>query len=171
MKFTKEEFERILYVPLSVIVASFIIVIITTGVSDPNTVSALIGGYMGLFLGVTIVTVLTSMNIPFTNWLDLIPFVVLLIIIFLMIYYLYQYFNRISTGQVSTYYSSFSTLSTLFIATQLIILFSSLYKISDNFQNKILTSKTFSLVSLFSVINLLVVITLGIILRFYSTQG
>ena len=40
----------------------------------------------------------------------------------------------------------------------------------DN-SGKMLSDKTFSLLGLFGVINFLIVITIGVVLHFYSTQG
>ena len=36
---------------------------------------------------------------------------------------------------------------------------------------KLLSDKTFALLSLFGVVNMVIVITIGIVLHFYSTQG
>ena len=42
----------------------------------------------------------------------------------------------------------------------------------SKYQNeKLFSNKTFALLRLFGVINLLIVVTIGIILQFYSTQG
>jgi hypothetical protein len=136
--------------------------------TDTNSLSALIGGYFGLLLGVLFVIIL---NMPPTNALDMFPFVVIMIIVSLLIYYLFTYFDQISRGEVSGYYQSFSTLSTLFLATQLIILFSAMFSDSKETTGKLLTDKSFALLNLFGVINFLIVITVGIVLRFYSTQG
>ena len=86
-----------------------------------------------------------------------------------MVYYLYAYFDRISRGEVAGYYNSFSVLSTIFFAAQFIILFNALKDSETN--GKLLTDKTFSILALFGVINYLIIITIGIVLHFYSTQG
>ena len=46
-EFNKEEYKKVINVPLSVIIGSFIIIIITTGMTDQNGLKALIGGYSG----------------------------------------------------------------------------------------------------------------------------
>jgi hypothetical protein len=92
-------------------------------------------------------------------------------IVSVLLYYLYAYFGKISSGEISSYYGSFSILSTIFLATQVIILFSAMFKSNGDFSNNFLSNKTFSILSLFAVINFLIVITLGIVLHFYSTQG
>jgi hypothetical protein len=168
--FDKDQYKKVINVPLAVIIASFIIIIITTGMTNKNGVSALIGGYTGLLLGILFIILL---NIPTNNWINFFPFFYILFIVALLLYYLYAYFGKISSGEISNYYGSFSILSTIFLATQVIILFSSMFSSSNNgdFSNNFLSNKTFSILSLFAVINFLIVITLGIVLHFYSTQG
>jgi hypothetical protein len=166
--FDKEEYKKVINVPLSVIIGSFIIIVITSGMTDPNGLKALIGGYAGLLFGMLFIIIL---NYPPPSWLDMVPFIVIIILISLLIFYLSKYFDKISTGEVSSYYNSFSVLSTIFLATQIIILISAMFSNSGEVTSKMLSDKTFALVSLFGVINFLIVITIGIILHFYSTQG
>jgi hypothetical protein len=166
--FDKEEYKKVINVPLSVIIGSFIIIVITSGMTDPNGLKALIGGYAGLLFGMLFIIIL---NYPPPSWLDMVPFIVIIILISLLIFYLSKYFDKISTGEVSSYYNSFSVLSTIFLATQIIILLSAMFSNSGEVSSKMLSDKTFALVSLFGVINFLIVITIGIVLHFYSTQG
>jgi len=166
--FDKEEYKKVINVPLAVIIGSFIIIIVTTGMTDTNGVSALIGGYSGLLLGMLFVIIL---NYPPTNWLDMFPLFVIMIIISLLIYYLSTYFDQISKGEVSSYYKSFSILSTIFLAIQIITMFSAMFSKSGEPTGKLLSDTTFALLGLFGVLNFLMVITIGIVLHFYSTQG
>ena len=168
--FNKEEFEKVMYIPFAVIVASCIIIIITTNATDSNGLSALLGGYSGLMLGILFVMIL---NLVFTKitYLEMFPVLMVLIISGLLIFYLSKFFDKISKGEVSSYYSSFSLLSTIFLFTQLIIIFNSIFNVSKSQNDKLFSNKTFALLRLFGVINLLIVLTIGIILQFYSTQG
>lgn len=168
--FNKEEFEKVMYIPFAVIVASCIIIIITTNATDSNGLSALLGGYSGLMLGILFVMIL---NLVFTKttYLEMFPVLMVLIISGLLIFYLSKYFDKISKGEVSSYYSSFSLLSTIFLFTQLIIIFNAIFNMSKYQNEKLFSNKTFALLRLFGVINLLIVVTIGIILQFYSTQG
>jgi uncharacterized membrane protein len=61
-------------------------------------------------------------------------------------------------------------LSSIFLAAQMIMLFSALNSNELN-GTKLITDRTFSLLALFGVINYLIVITIGVVLKFYSTQG
>jgi hypothetical protein len=92
-------------------------------------------------------------------------------IIGLTMFYLYTYFDKIAKGQVSGYYITFSVLSVIFLITQLSILFSAIFSKSNGFNEKLLSERTFSLLTLLGVINYIMVITIGIVLKFYSTQG
>ena len=155
--------ENIINIPLSVIIASFIIIIITSGMTDSNGLSALIGGYSGLLLGIIFVAIL---KYPPNRWMDFVPFAIVISIISLMIFYLGTYFDTISSGQVSGYYGTFSTLSTIFLAVQIRILLMSTMNLETS-----MTNKTYALLGLFGTINILLVITVGVVLHFYSTQG
>lgn len=166
--FNKEQYDKIVNVPFAVIFASAIIILVTTSVNNENALRGLIGGYMGLGLGILFLIIL---NMPPNNWIDLFPFVMLLGIITLMMIYLYIYFDRISKGEVSSYYSSFSILSTIFLGVQFIMLASAMSNKSAEINGKLLSDRTFSLFALFGVINYLIVLTIGIVLHFYSTQG
>ena len=163
----KEEYKNVVNIPYAVVIASGIIILLTTGVANENSLKGLIGGYMGLGLGMLVLLIL---NTPPVNWLDLFPFIMILGIIALMTTYLYIYFDKISKGEVSGYYNSFSVLSSIFLAAQMIMLFSALNSNELN-GTKLITDRTFSLLALFGVINYLIVITIGVVLKFYSTQG
>lgn len=168
MLFNKEQTSRVVNVPLAVIFASAIIIVITTNVNGENALKGLIGGYMGLGLGILFLIIL---NLPPNNWIDLFPFLMLIGIITLMLIYLYRYFDRIAKGEVSSYYSSFSMLSMIFLGVQFIMLSSAMFSKSGEIDGKLLSDRSFSLFALFGVINYLIVLTIGIVLHFYSTQG
>ena len=86
--FTQDEYKKLINVPIAVIIASFIIIIVTTSMTDKGALSALIGGYSGLLLGILFILIL---NWPPKNWLDISPFIVVMIIVGLLIYYLSTY--------------------------------------------------------------------------------
>lgn len=170
MAFDNLEFKQVMNIPFAVIIASFIIIIITTNMIDVNGLSALIGGYFGLIIGMLFVLLL---NMVFTkiSWFDMFPFLLIIGILGLLIFYLINYFDRISKGEVSSYYGSFSILSTIFLITQSVMIFTAIFNKVQEQDIKLFSDTTFSLLVLFGIINLLIVLTMGIILRFYSTQG
>ena len=166
--FNKEEYKKVMNVPFSVSIACILIILITTFTTNSeNALKGLVGGYLGLGLGVLFI-ILINLNTPTYHLTDLFPCVMLLGIIGLMSFYLFTYFDQIAKGEVSEYYMSFLVLTAIFLAIQLSIIFSSLFKDTNE---KLLSDRTFSLLGLLAVINYIMVITLGIVLKFYSTQG
>ena len=167
--FDNIELNKIMNVPITIVIVSFIIIIITSNMTDSNALKALIGGYSGYMLGMLFIIIL---NLIFTNtsYLDMFPLLITLIISSILIFYLSVYFDRISSGEISGYYYSFSIMSNIFLFSQTLIIFNSLLNKNEN-TTKIFTDTTFSLLGLFGVINFLLVITIGIILNYYSTQG
>jgi len=163
----KEEFKKVMYIPVVVIITSIIIIIITTNATNTNGLSALLGGYSGLMLGILFVTILSWVYTK-TIYLEMLP---VLIITGFLIFYLSKYFDKISRGEVSSYYSSFSVLSIIFLFTQVTIIFSSMFDAVKNSNEKLFSKNTSTLLRLFGVINFLIVLTIGIILQFYSTDG
>jgi uncharacterized membrane protein len=166
-----QELKQVMNVLLAIVIASCIIILITTNMTDKNGLSALLGGYTGLMLGMLFIMIV-SLIFTNTTYLDMFPIVMIITITGLLMYYLYKYFDNISKGNVSSYYSSFSVLSTIFLFTQVIIVFNAIYgKTEEDTSVKLFKDTTFSLLGLFGVINILIVLTIGIVLNFYSTQG
>ena len=165
--FKKEEFKKVIYIPFAIIITSIIIILVTTNVINANGLSALLGGYSGLTLGILFVTILSWVYTK-RIYLEMFP---VLIISCCLIFYLTKYFDKISKGEVSSYYSSFSVLSTIFLFTQLTIIFSSIFDALKNSNEKLFSKYTSTLLGLFGVINFLIVLTIGIVLQFYSTDG
>jgi hypothetical protein len=169
--FENLELKQVMNVLLSIVIASCVIILITMNMTDTNGLSALLGGYSGLLLGMLFIMIV-SLIFTKTTYLDMFPVVMIIIITGLSMYYLRKYFDNIASGHVSGYYSNFSLLSTIFLFTQIIIVFSAIYGKSEEDQNtKLFKDTTFSLLGLFSVINMIIVLTIGIVLHFYSTQG
>jgi hypothetical protein len=165
--FKKEEFKKVMYIPFAVIIISIIIIIITTNVKNSNGLSALLGGYSGLMLGILFVTILSWVYTK-RIYLEMLP---VLIISGFLIFYLTKYFDKISKGEISSYYLSFSVLSSIVLFTQVTIIFSSIFDALKNSNEKLFSKNTSTLLGLFGVINFLIVLTIGIILQFYSTDG
>lgn len=168
------QFKKLIVIPLTFIITFFIIIMITTdaNINDKNSLNALLTGYIGLFIGLLF---LMSINLLFmkTSFKDMIPIFMLMVIVTLMSYYVYVYFDKILLGHISSYYSIFSKLSLVFLAIQLVMIFNVMYKANVNMttNTKLFTDTNLSLLGLFSVINILIVLIIGIVLNFYSTQG
>ena len=102
--------------------------------------------------------------------LNMVPIITVMIIVGLLLYYLNIYFDRILKSEVSSYYFSFSLLSLILIAVQIITIFNAIYSNAYEQNTKLFSNTTFSLLVLINVINIIVVFTIGIVLHFYSTQ-
>ena len=89
---TSEEFQKMTNVPLAVVFASLIIIIITTNMPDINGLSALIAGYFGLFLGMFF-TILINLIFTKTQYLDMFPIIMILVITGLLTSYSNVYFD------------------------------------------------------------------------------
>jgi hypothetical protein len=160
-------FKKSINVLVAIIIASCVIILITSNLADANGLSALIGGYSGLLIGILFIILLNFLFKRYSPY-DMIPLFMILVIIGLLISYLGIYFDKIASGEVSNYYFRFSWLSTIFLFTQLIMIFSAIYK-SQN--TNLFSYTTISVLGLLSIINIIIAITIGIVLRFYSTQG
>ena len=174
MKIDRELYVNLTNIAYSVVIAGFIIVVITTGMTNENSLTALISGYSGLLAALLFLVILNWINMDNVGLLQriisLFPFLIIMFIILLLVTYLSLFFDRIVSNKVSSYYYSFSMVSTIFLAAQIMLLFSEL--ISKHFEStKQIGGKMLSLLMLLGVINGILVITLGIILKFYSTQG
>jgi len=165
-----QDFKKLINIPFAVIIASSIIITITINMTDRNGLTALLGGYLGLLIGLLFVVILNLIFLRAT-YLDMFPIIMVMIIVGLLSYYLNMYFDRISEGRVSSYYSSFSLVSLIFLATQLAMIFNVIYSKTQQVNTKLFSNYTFALLGLFSVINIVVVIIIGKVLNFYSTQG
>jgi len=166
-----QEIKQVMNVLLAIVVASCIIIVITMNMTDENGLSALIGGYAGLLLGMLFI-MLVFLIFTNTTYLDMFPVIMVIFVTGLLIVYLYRYFDNISAGHVSCYYSSFSLVSTIFLFAQLISIFTAIYsKTEENQGGLLFKPTTFALLVLLGVINMLAVITIGVVLHFYSTQG
>ena len=174
-------------VSLSVIIGSIVIIIIITilslsGTIGSNELIALMSGYSGLLLGLLFISILVTKKLSNENQngvtyiLSMFPFIFIMFIISFILFLLYTYFDIISKGNVSGYYYSFSILSCIFILTQISILLHTIFtdktgKINTDNINISFSNTERTLIGLLGTINLLIVITIENVLRFYLTQG
>lgn len=140
---------------------------------NENSLVALIISYSAILCGLifTIGIVFTMLQIPVMSKLySLLPFIIISAVILVFLILLVTYFDNIVANKVPNSYYLLSLISTIFIATQLIVLYNSVsnmeltgYKLMSN---KILTILTF-----LGTINFLIVSILGIMLKFFITDG
>ena len=163
-----QDVKKLMNVPFAVIITSIIIIIITINTTDRNGLSALLGGYSGLLFGLLFVVIINLIFLR-ANYLDMIPIIMVMLVVGLLSYFLSTYFDRIISGNISSYYLSFSYASLLFLCVQLYIIFKVIYNNKNN--SKLFSSTDVAWLRLFNIINIVFVLIIGVVLYFYSTQG
>ena len=185
MKIEKDLYNNLINISYSIIIAGFIIILITTGSANQNGLTALITGYCAVLVAFIFFITVNWINMDNLSMYPLFKLLAICLvisgIIVIIISYLSIYFERISTNKVSSYYYSFSQLSTLFLMVQFIMLFSVFFKTNKNQgqgTNQGLSQgitgkgieKNFSIILLLGLINIIIITTMGIVLKFYTTQ-
>jgi hypothetical protein len=165
-----QDVKKLINVPFAVIITAIIIIAITTNMTDRNGLSALSGGYLGLLFGLLFVVIINLIFLK-SRYFDMIPIIMVMIVVGLLSYFLYTYFDKITSGNVSSYYLSFSYASLLFLIVQLWMIFKVIYKNNEQMNSKLFSNTEFAWLRLFNIINIVFVIIIGIVLYFYSTQG
>lgn len=166
-------FKNVIY---SLTIASFIIIFLISVMSmyNSNSLIALIVSYgvivSSLILMFGVLYNMSNINISYTMFnklITLFPLVYIILIILVLMFLLVSYFDEIVSNKVSNYYFSFSLLLNIFLVTQIIIFYSNI-----GFEtSKYISNKVFSLLSLLGTISALLVITLSVILKSFSTDG
>jgi hypothetical protein len=89
------------------------------------------------------------------------PFLIMIVSILYLLYLLGKYFNEITSGHVSQYYSTFSTLFLVFTLMQVWL----------HSTNKTDSKAVKMVMYLLGIINVVFAMTLGTILAYFSTDG
>jgi hypothetical protein len=162
------------------IVGGLILVLMTTYATSYSSLIGAILGYCAAGVGIAMIagyiyyTLSVAENQTHFTFFSVIyrltPFFTLLSIIFLSVYIIGTYLERISSGKVSAYYNVFTLISTIFVSLQVYILFKS--STTKEFRTTgIMSNMSISSSYLLSVINLIMIVTLAVALRYYSTDG
>jgi len=166
----------------SLIVVGIILLFITVGSNSENALNGTIAGYSliggGILLLVSYLFLGILKNQNNANNLSVImsfiytggPFFVILGIIAYIIYLLITHKNRIIEGNVSPGYVNFTNISILLILIQLYLFY--LGTGQENFKKTSRLSKVYSMLLYFvGIMNIVTVITINIILVYFSTDG
>lgn len=174
----KDSYDKIIYVPFSLIIAAFIIMFITTNYKDENAITALMSSYISVGISIFFIFVfcysfLLTYNLSKTSNLlvTCVPFVIIIGVSITLAIYTSLYKQRIATNEVSDYYFQFTTLSNIFLFLQTILLFYSIHKYINGQFQVLIPIQIFSVLFLLGLINIIFVILLSIILNLYKTQG
>jgi ABC-type transport system involved in cytochrome c biogenesis permease subunit len=160
----------------SLVAGSGLVVILTSGKTDKGAVTAFQVAYSILFCVVCYKTVLTGSKINLSQSDSMIskvmnfiimffPFLSILAVILWILILVSLYYDRITGGKVSDYYTSFMNIASVMLLIQIYMIFS---EVGD--KTPPLSLKTYSLLRLLAVLAGLSVITVSIVLRFYVTD-
>ena len=170
-------FNNLINVSYAFLFSGILIVFITIGIHNQNALIGTITGYCAAISGILLLGGLTyytiSSNKIWPGWQKMLyslsPFIILLIILSLSMSYASIYFDRIANNKVTKYYSSFSYMSLIFVCFQVYFFVNAINQ-REFRERASLNAATVSILNLFGVINMIILITLGITLKFYSTD-
>ena len=159
----------------SLVAGSGLVVILTSGKSDKGAVTAFQVAYSILFCVVCYKTALIGSKIELGNigmmakimnfTIMFFPFLSILIVIMWILVLVFMYYDRITGGKVSDYYTSFMNIASVMLLIQIYMVFS---EAGD--KTPPLSLKTYSMLRMLSVLAGLSVITVSIVLKFYVTD-
>ena len=158
------------------IFGSFLVVILTSGKTDKNAVTSFLVAYSTLFVIMCYKSLLVGTKIDLgqsggmiskvMNFIIMFfPFLSILAVILWILVLVSFYYDRITGGKVSDYYTSFMNIASLMLLIQIYMIFS-----ESNDKTPQLSLKTYSILRLLSVLAGLSVITVSIVLKFYVTD-
>ncbi len=155
----------------AVLVADVFSILCTIGITSQSGLEALIGEYSIMGAVILIILILKAKGMFNSGIIDkmsiLITLAPFLFLLFIVIYYIVLvsiYFENIVSKKISDYYYIFSKISTMLILGQVLML---VYTMSKYIE---VPKKIFTILMLLGTINAIVLITLGIVLKFYTTD-
>jgi hypothetical protein len=158
----------------SLLVVGVIIALCTSWFNTPSSVTGAIVGYTFIITGTLLMTGFLMSNMNSSNMIANIitfgPFIILIGILIYMVYLLSYYYTRITKGRISGSYYTFMNLFIVLLIVEFVMFSNGMadknFKLTGEI-NKV-TGLTIYLLEMFSTI---VVGTLGIILKYFSTDG
>ena len=165
------------------IYVSAILFIIALNTSGNTTINASITGYSTMMISLLLIMIVIINGISqtikdgasfFQTFFNIIktlgPFILVLGIIGFMMYLLIKFKTNISEGHVSSYYYTFSFLSSILVLMQIYLLYNGIN--STSFQRTHTLSKVIiSVICLVAVLNTISALILYVILNYYTTDG
>jgi hypothetical protein len=158
----------------SLLIVGIIIALFTSWFNSPSSVTGSIIGYTFIITGTLLMTGFMMSNMKnssvIANIITVGPFLVLIGILIYMVYLLSYYYSQITQGHISDSYYNFMNMFIVLLVVEFYWFFNGIkeknFKLTGE-MNKV-TGMTIYLMELFSII---IVATLGIILKYFSTDG
>ena len=171
-------FDSIINISYAFILGGLIVVLLTVGSHNQNALIGTISGYAAstcatiLLAGLTYTSITNGLKRP--EWGDiistLVPFLILFMIFGFSLALISIFFDNISENRVSDYYGMFSYISVIFIVLQVWIFFYAT-KTKAFRENGFIDRVTLLKLLLLAIFNILTLITLGVTLKYFSTDG
>ena len=165
-------YKKLETISYSLAVAAILIILFTSGSTSGSVVTSLQYSYIVLSCSMLFLFGLMWAkigNVTFMSKLiTLLPILMLIITSLAVAVILFMYLDRITKG-VSDYYSLFINTSTMITIVQLMIMYRAVNG-NDFMMNNIINGKTFSLMMLLATINIITIVTLGVVLKNYTTD-
>ena len=162
----------------SMLMGSGIVVLMTSGQTDSTSLIAFRSAYMVILCVFIFLCVLIGSNANFgdsglftkiKSFIFLFyPFLTVMMVILWILVLLYKYYDKIIENKVSDYYTSFINTTSILLFIQIYVLVSEITE--KSFANFALAPKTAAMLRLFGLLNSISVITLNIILQYYTTD-
>ena len=149
----------------ALLVGSAIVIFMTLGLTDTTAINALRGAYFVALCSLIFIFILIRNSLTLAVTLAFFPIWATIVFIIIL---LYKYYDRISGNKVSDYYSTFMSLTNVLLSIQIYLLLSEIS--IKSFQEFKLTPKIGAILKLISILTTISVITLGIILKQYTTD-
>jgi hypothetical protein len=151
------------------------LIIATLNNYSSNGLLGVMFGYVSIIIAVMLLMMITFVNLTdtvvpsFFKLLDAFsPFLLFLSTLAFSIVIISVYYDKLSTSDVSSSYKSFSTISVFFIIVQAILL---MYSLNYSTKQNIISSVEVSKLRLLGIINLIVVFSSFISLKYFTTDG
>jgi hypothetical protein len=162
-----QEYNAIVRVPIAVMAASYVIVAITTGMSDRNAASALIGGLSGV-LGATAFILVLGFLSPAAGWASRLPLAVILAVVATHLAVVASYQEEIAGPHVPGSYLSFSRAALLCLGVELAaVARACLFGAGHG----VMANTTVAWLLLVGLLHFYCVVLLGNALHYFGTQG
>jgi hypothetical protein len=164
----------------SLIAVGLIILLCAASTNSNNSLTSSMVGYSFMVVGLLILmgNLMHNLSLHKSNggsygaslFFTIGPFLSIIGIIIYTLYLIGIYFDRITGGNVSQGYYNFSQISFLIIIIQLVVFATGTQ--TPQYKNTFVLSRAISLcLYLLSVINIIVLITMYVILKYFSTDG
>ena len=165
---------QIIYMSL-ILVGAIVLLFTVTSYTAGSIIGSIVGySFIGsgilLLVGLLIHNLMSKQSTFMGGVYTLAPFSIILGVIIYSMYLLIHYKERISQGNISSGYTNFTNISVILIMLQLYLFYSATQ--NENFKQTSRLDKVNSMfLLLIGIINIISVVTLGVILAYFTTDG